>query len=95
VPESNVFNSFDLPLSESRFLDLLETLVVRREGLCAQGRRTTRLRYAPTRNALPLYIEHFAVSLALNHPYGMAGPYAPIPFLPVERETKSARMALQ
>ncbi len=55
VPESNVFNSFELPLSESRFPDLLETLVVRRKGwsgwsrgLCAQGRRATRLRYAPT-----------------------------------------------
>jgi len=42
-------------LSESRLPDLLETLVVRRNGwscwsrvLCAQGRRATRLRYAPT-----------------------------------------------
>src|SRR6266478_10061393 len=47
--------------AKSRFPDLLETLVVRRKGwsgwsrgLCAQGRRATRLRYAPTCETLIL-----------------------------------------
>ena len=55
MPESNVFRPLGLSLSEEQIPDLLETLVVRSDGrscwsrvACAQGRRATRLRYAPT-----------------------------------------------
>jgi len=58
--------------AKSRFPDLLETLVVRRKGwsgwsrgLCAQGRRATRLRYAPTWSAL-LILKHFPTLLLLR-----------------------------